>query len=86
MRSQYYDKNKHNTADYRAFAKFKQQTKDCIEADAGPGKKSLDFPFKGINKINSQLKYEKTESSKKRKAEPLLSNDINAITSIDEDE
>jgi hypothetical protein len=40
-------KNNHNTADFRAIAKFKQQknSKACFEAKAGPGKKSLAFLF-----------------------------------------
>jgi hypothetical protein len=43
----YCDKNNHNTADCRAIAKFKQQknNKAWFEAKAGPGKKSLTFPF-----------------------------------------
>jgi hypothetical protein len=53
----YCDKNNHNTADCRAIAKLKQQKKNkaCFEAKAGPGK--------------SQLKPEKTASSKKRNKE-----------------
>jgi hypothetical protein len=41
----YCDKNNHNKADCRAFAKFKQQknNKACFEAKAGPRKKSLAF-------------------------------------------
>jgi hypothetical protein len=40
-------KNNHNTADCRAFAKFKQQKKKkaCFEVKAEPGKKSLAFLF-----------------------------------------
>jgi hypothetical protein len=43
----YCDKNNHNTADFRAIAKLKQQKniKACFEAKAGPGKKSLAFLF-----------------------------------------
>jgi hypothetical protein len=41
----YCDKNKHNTADCRVIEKFKQQKKACIEAKAGPRKKSLAFLF-----------------------------------------
>jgi hypothetical protein len=39
----YCDKNNHNTANYRAIAKFKQQknNKARFEAKAGRGKKSL---------------------------------------------
>jgi hypothetical protein len=72
----YCDKNNHNTADYRAIAKFKQQknNKACFEAKAGPGKNSLAFLFEEINAIKRQLKPEKTASSKKRtrKAESIL--------------
>jgi hypothetical protein len=39
----YFDKNKHNTADCRAIAKFKRQKKTCFEAKAGTGKMSLAF-------------------------------------------
>jgi hypothetical protein len=69
----YCDKNNHNTADCRAIAKFKQQKKACFEAKAGPGKKSLAFLFEKIDALKRQLKPEKTASSKKRKAESLLS-------------
>jgi hypothetical protein len=43
----YCDKNNHNTVDYRAIAKFKQQknNKACFEDKDGPGKKSLAFLF-----------------------------------------
>jgi hypothetical protein len=73
----YCDKNNHNTADCRAIAKFKQHKKNeaCFEAKAGPEKKSLVFLFFviQINALKSQLKPEKTASSKKRKAESILS-------------
>jgi hypothetical protein len=71
----YCDKNNHNhnTADYRAIAKFKQQKKACFEAKDGPRKKSLAFLFEEINALKRQLKPEKTASSKKRKAESILS-------------
>jgi hypothetical protein len=68
----YCDKNNHNTADCRAIAKFKQQkkNKDCFEAKAGPGKKTLAFLviFEEINahKRQQKLKPEKTASNKKR--------------------
>jgi hypothetical protein len=39
-------KNNHNTADWRAIAKFKQQKKASFEAKAGLGKKSLAFFLK----------------------------------------
>jgi hypothetical protein len=69
----YCDKNKHNTADCRAIAKFKQQEKNKarFEAKAGPGKKSLAFLlfFEDINALKRQVQLnpEKTASSKKRK-------------------
>jgi hypothetical protein len=71
MSCHYCDKNNHNTADFRAIAKFKQQKKACFEAKAGPGKKYLVFLFEEINspKRKLQLKPEKTASSKKRKEE-----------------
>jgi hypothetical protein len=73
----YCDKNNYNTADCRAIAKFKQQKKNkaFFEAKAGPGKKSLAFLFlfEEINSLKRQLKPEKNSSSKKRKAEPILS-------------
>jgi hypothetical protein len=80
----YCDKNNHNTADCRAIAKFKQQKEACFEAKAGPGKKSLAFLFEEINSLKRQLqlKPEKTESSKKRKAESILSIEINLTTIV----
>jgi hypothetical protein len=84
----YCDKNNHNTADYRAIAKFKQQknNKACFEAKAGPGKKSLSFLFEDVNAVKRQLKPEKTASSKKRRLNPssVLSTEINLTTSSDE--
>jgi hypothetical protein len=90
----YCDKNnhnhKHNTADCRAIAKFKQQKKARFEAKAGPGKKSLAFLviFKEINALKRRLNPEKTASSKKRtrKTESILSTEIDVTTSIDEGE
>jgi hypothetical protein len=75
----YCDKNNHNTADFRAIAKFKQQKNACFEAKAGPGKKPLAFLFlfEEINTLKRRLKPEKTTSSKKRKAESILSTEIN---------
>jgi hypothetical protein len=40
--------------------------------------------FEEINALKRQLKPEKTASSKKRKAESLLSTEINLATSSDE--
>jgi hypothetical protein len=65
--------NNHNTADCRAITKFKQQKKAHFGAKPGPGKKSLAFLFEEINALKRQLKPEKTASSKKRKAESILS-------------
>jgi hypothetical protein len=80
----YCDKNNHNTADCRAIAKFKQQknNKACFEAKAGTGKKSFAFLFEESNALKRQLqlKPEKTTSSKKRKAEYILSTEINEST------
>jgi hypothetical protein len=81
MRCQYCDKNNHNTADCRAISKFKQQKKARFEAKAGPRKKSLAFLclFEDINALKRQLqlKPEKIATSKKRKAESMLSAEIN---------
>jgi hypothetical protein len=84
----YFQKNNHNTADCRAIAKFKQQKKARFEAKAGPGKKSVAFLFlfKEINALKRKLKPEKTASIKKRKAESILSTDINLTTSSDKGE
>jgi hypothetical protein len=76
----YCDKNNNNTADCRAIAKFKQA---CFETKAGPGKKSLTFLFEDFEEIDAlkrQLKSEKTASSKKRKAESILSTESNKVT------
>jgi hypothetical protein len=60
----------------------------CFEAKDRPGKKSLAsaFLFEEINALKRQLKPEKTASSKERKAESILSTEINLITSSDEGE
>jgi hypothetical protein len=78
----YCDKNNHNTADCRVIAKFKLRKKARFEAKSGPGKKSLAFLvlFKEINVLKRQLKPEKTASSKKRKAESILSTESNEVT------
>jgi hypothetical protein len=86
----YCDKNNHNTADCRAIAKFTQQenNKACFEAKAGPGKKSLAFLFifEEINSLKRQLKSERLQavSIAPRKAESILSIEINLTTSSDE--
>jgi hypothetical protein len=70
----YCDKNKHNTADCRAIAKFKQQKKAQFEAKAGPRKKDLTFLFEDIDALKRQLqlKPENTARSKKTKIESIL--------------
>jgi hypothetical protein len=72
----YCDKNNHNTADFRAVAKFKQQKNADFEAKAGPGKTSLAlfflflaFLFEEINALKRHLKPEKTAISKKSNKE-----------------
>jgi hypothetical protein len=84
----YCDKNNHNTADCRAIAKFKQQNKAHFEAKAEPGRILWPtcFLFEEINALKRQLKPGKTTSSKKRKAESILSTEINLTTSSDEGE
>jgi hypothetical protein len=79
----YCDKNNHKTADCRAIAKFKQQKKAHFEAKAGPGKKSLAFLFEEINALKRQLKPKTSESSNNRKAESILSTEVNLTTSSD---
>jgi hypothetical protein len=46
----------------------------------------LAFLFEEINAVKRQLKPEKTASSKKRKAESILSTEINLTNSSDEGE
>jgi hypothetical protein len=62
--------------------------KACFEAKAVPRKKSLAFLFEEINalKRHLQLNPKKTASSKKKKAEPILSTEVNLTTRIDEGE
>jgi hypothetical protein len=75
----YCDKNNHNTADFRAIAKFKQQKRPTLKPKLDPERSlwSSCFLFEEINELKRQLKPEKTESSKKRKAESILSTEIN---------
>jgi hypothetical protein len=86
----YCDKNNHNTADCRAIAKFKQQKKNKarFEAKAEPRKKSLAFLLKEINALKRQLKPERLQTVRRaqRKAESILSTEINLTTSSDEGE
>jgi hypothetical protein len=69
----YCEKNNHNTADYRTIANIKEQKKARFETKFGTGKAYLVFLFEEINGPKRQLKHEKTTSSKKRKAESILS-------------
>jgi hypothetical protein len=57
-----------------------------LKPKAEPGKKSLAFLFEEINALKRQLKPEETASSKKRKAESILSTEINFTTNSDEGE
>jgi hypothetical protein len=84
----YCDKNNHNTADFTAIAKFKQQknNKTWFEAKAVPRKKSLAFLFEEINALKRQLNPEKTARRAQRKAESILSTEINLTNSSDEGE
>jgi hypothetical protein len=81
MRSQYCDKNNHNTADCREITKFKQQKKTSLEAKAGTRNKALAFLFlfEEINVLKNQLKSGKTLNSMKRKTESILSTEVNEI-------
>jgi hypothetical protein len=74
----------HNTADCREIAKTKQYKKAQHEPKAVPGKKALSFLFEEINSLKKQLKPVKPENPKKRKAESLLSTEINLTNSSDE--
>jgi hypothetical protein len=68
----YCDKNYHNTADCRAFDKFKHQKKACFEAKSRPGKKYLAFILDEINALKKLLKLEMTANRNKRKTEYFL--------------
>ena len=81
----YCDKNNHKTADCRAISKAKQRKNGHSETNAVPGKKSLTFPFEEINLLKKQLNT-KIPNSKERKAESLLSTEINLTISSDKDE
>jgi hypothetical protein len=88
----YCDKNNHNTADCRAVAKFKQQKKVRFEAKAGPGKKCLVISFLFFSKKSMHLKGDwilkrlQEVRRETRKAESILSTEINLTTSSDEGE
>jgi len=83
----YCDKTNHNTADCKAIMRAKQHKKAKSEAKAVPGKKALAFLFEEINALKKQLKPPaKGTNPKKRKAESLLSTEINLTNSSEEDE
>jgi hypothetical protein len=67
----YCDKNNHNTADCRAITKFKQK-KAHFEANAGPGKKSLNFlyTFKGINALKRQRSLKRLQAVRRGRLNP----------------
>jgi hypothetical protein len=75
----YCDKNNHNTADYRAIAKFKQQKNACFEDKSGTRKKFLALLFQSLKRLQALRRGEK-------KAEFILSTEINLTTSSDEGE
>jgi hypothetical protein len=90
MLCHYCDKNNHNTTDYRAISKFKQQKKACFEAKSVPGKKSLVFLFlfEEINALKRQLKPERLQAVRRERLNPssLLSTEINLTISSNEGE
>jgi hypothetical protein len=79
----YIDKNNNNAADCRTIAKFKQLKKARLEVKSGPVMKCLVLLFKRINALKRQWKPKKTANKNKRKAESLLSTEINVTTSSD---
>jgi hypothetical protein len=80
----YCDKNNHNTADCREIANAKQHKKAQHGSKVVPGKKALAFLFEEINSLKKQLKPVQKQNPKKRKAESLLSTEINLTNSSDE--
>jgi hypothetical protein len=80
----YCDKANHNTANCKAIMRDKQHKKAKSEAKAVPGKKALAYLFEEINALKKQLKSPaKGTNPKKRKAESLLSKEINLTNSSD---
>jgi hypothetical protein len=79
----YCDKNNHNTADCWEIAQAKKHKK-AQHGTILPGKKALPFLFDGINALKKQLKPTKAENPKRRKAESLLSTEINLTYCSDE--
>jgi hypothetical protein len=57
----------------------RKRTRIALKPKLNPEKKSLAFLFEEINPLKRQLKPEKTSSSKKRKAESILSTEINVL-------
>jgi hypothetical protein len=82
----YCDKANHNTANCKAIMRAKQHKKAKSESKAVTGKKTLSFLFEEINALKKQLKPAKGANTKQRKAEFLLSTEINLTNSSDEDE
>ena len=80
----YCDKNNYNTADCRENTKAKQQKKAHSGAKSSLGKNALAFLFEEINALKKQLKPAKEVNPTKRKAESLLSTEINLTNSDDE--
>ena len=70
--------------DKKEIAKVKQHKKAQYGTKAVP--KALSFLFEEINALKKQLKPEKAENPKKRKAESLLSSEINLTHISDENE
>jgi hypothetical protein len=63
-----------------------KKKKACFKAKVGAGKKLLAFLFEEINALKRQLMPGKTSSSKKRKAEFILSTEINLTNISDKGE
>jgi hypothetical protein len=71
----YCDKNNHNTADCRVIFEFKQQKKDFFKPKLDPERSLWPSCSKKLMHLTGK-KPEKTASSKKRKAESILSTEI----------
>jgi hypothetical protein len=86
----YCHKNNHNTADCREIAKFKKQKKVCFESKAGPGKKSFAFLvlFEILMHSKGSWSLKRLQAVKRaqKKAESILSTEINLTTSSEEHE
>jgi hypothetical protein len=82
----YCDQNDHNMAYFRVISKNKHQEKDQFSVRSGSLNKSLVFLFEEINALKRKLKPDEIASSKKKKTDCLLSNEINLTISGDEDE